>query len=373
MRVAVVGGYAESLVLFRGEMLRSMAAHGHDVIALAPENGAHIRATLGSMGVAYATIPLRRVGMNPFLDLAAVVSLTRAFRRFQADTVLVYTAKPVIYGSIAARLAGVPLRAAMITGVGSALGGGSGLRRRALSRLLLGLYAVALSQAHVVFFQNPDDERFFRSRGLVGGHQRVERINGSGVDLERYSPAPLPPGPITFLMVARLIREKGIGEYVDAARRVRSTRPDVRIQLLGALDTNPSGVSARELEAIRAEGVVEYLGSTSDVRPFLARAHVFVLPSFYGEGVPRSALEAMAMGRAVLTTDVPGCRETVEVGRNGLLVPPRDGAALAEAMLRMLDEPERLEGMGRESRAIAEERFDVHEVNRAILSALKLV
>lgn len=349
-----------------------MVAHGHEVLALAAENDTRVRAALESMGVAYATVPLYRAGTNPFRDVATLVSLSRTFRAFRADAVLVYTAKPVIFGSIAASVARVPLRAAMITGVGSALGGGSGLRRRALSALVRGMYGVALGQAHVVFFQNPDDERLFRSKGLVGDRHRVVRINGSGVNLERFSPAPLPPPPITFLMIARLIREKGVDQYVEAARRVRSTHPEIQIQLLGALDPNPSGISARELEVLRAEGAVEYLGSTSDVRPFLARAHVCVLPSYYGEGVPHAVLEAMAMGRAVLTTDVPGCRETVEGGRNGLLVPPRDAAALTEGMLWMLAEPERLESMGRESRAIAEERFDVQSVNRAILGAMGL-
>lgn len=372
MRVAVVGGLAQSLVSFRGEMLRSMAAHGHEVLALAPENDSGVRAALEDMGVSYATFPLHRTGTNPFQDLATVASLTRMLRKFRADAILAYAAKPVIYGLGAARLAGVPLRAAMITGVGSGLSGGSGLRRRALAAMLRGLYAVALGQADIVFFQNPDDERLFRTRGLVGNRHRVVPINGSGVDLERFSPAPVPPAPITFLMIGRLIREKGIGEYVEAARRVRGAHPDVQIQLLGALDPNPGGISTQELEVLRAEGAVEYLGSTSDVRQFIARAHVCVLPSYYGEGVPHSVLEAMAMGRPVLTTDVPGCRETVERGRNGYLVPPRDAGALAEAMLRMLAEPERLEPMGRESRVIAEERFDVHSVNRAILGAMGL-
>jgi len=348
-----------------------MVAKGHEVLALAPENDARVRAALDAMGVAYATIPLQRTGMNPLRDVTTVLSLARVYRKFRADAVLVYTAKPVVYGLIAARLAGVRLRAAMITGAGSALAGGSGLRQRALSSLLRNLYRVALGQAHVVFFQNPDDERLFRSMGLVGDGQRVVRINGSGVDLERFSPASMPAGPITFLMIGRLIRDKGVGEYVEAARRVRSAHPEVRIQLLGPLDSNPSAISLREVAAWRDEGAVEYLGTTSDVRPFLASAHVFVLPS-YGEGMPRSTLEAMAMGRAVLTTDVPGCRETVQGERNGLLVPARDAGALAEGMLRLLAEPERLEPMGQQSRTIAEERFDVHSVNQSILAAMGL-
>lgn len=371
VRVVVVGGFAESLVGFRGELLRSIAANGHEVLALAPEDDAGVRATLQAMGVAYATVPLHRTGMNPFRDALTVVSLTRTFRTFRADTVLVYAAKPVVYGLIAARLAGVRLRAAMITGAGSALVGGSGLRQRALSLLLRNFYRVALSQAHIVFFQNPDDERLFRSMGLVGDRHRVVLINGSGVDLERFSPAPLPPAPITFLMVGRLIRDKGVCEYADAARRVCRAHPEARFQLLGPLDSNPSAITSRELEAWRNEGAIEYLGTTSDVRPFLASAHIIVLPS-YGEGMPRSVLEAMAMGRAVLTTDVPGCRETVEDERNGLLVLARDASALAEGMLRMLAEPAWLAPMGQQSRIIAEERFDVHSVNREILVAIGL-
>jgi glycosyltransferase involved in cell wall biosynthesis len=160
-----------------------------------------------------------------------------------------------------------------------------------------------------------------------------------------------------------------VTEYIEAARIVHRAHPEVHIQLLGALDPNPSAISARELARWRTEGIVDYLGTTSDVRPFLARAHVCVLPS-YGEGMPRAILEAMATGRAILTTDVPGCRETVVAKRNGLLVPARDSQAIAEAMLQLIADPSGLERMGRESRAIAEERFDVHEVNRAILEAL---
>jgi len=371
MRIVVVGVYAKSLLTFRGELLRAMAANGHEVLALAPQDDQDVRAALQAMGVRFEVVPLNRSGMNPVQDVSTVWFLIKLFRSFRADSVLVYAAKPVVYGLIAARLAGVPLRAAMITGTGSILGGGTGLQRRALATVLRTLYRAALRYAHVVFFQNPDDERSFRSSRLVRTNQRVVRINGSGVDLVRYAVAPLPGSPTTFVMVSRLIRDKGVFEYVEAARRVRQRRPDAVFQLLGPMDTNVSALTPVELETLRQDGDIEYLGTLDDVRPVIAAAHVCVLPS-YGEGTPRSVLEAMAMGRAIITTDVPGCRETVEDGRNGRLVPVRDGPALAVAMLGLVDVPEQIKSMGRESRRIAEERFDVHDVNRTILQAMGL-
>jgi glycosyltransferase involved in cell wall biosynthesis len=369
VRIVVVGVLATSLLAWRGEMLRAMVSRGHAVLALAPEDNPDVRAALEAMGASFATVPMQRTGLDPLRDIATLTSLVRAMRRSRADVVFVYAAKPVVYGLIAARLAGVPLRVAMITGAGSAFGGGRGFRRRLLSWLVRELYRVALHQAHIVFFHNPDDERLFRSLGLVGARHDVVRINGSGIDLDYFSVVPLPSEPITFLMMARLIRDKGVREYVEAARQVRAIYPHARFQLLGSLDSNPSAISPAQLEAWQREGAIEYLGSTSDVRPFLARAHICVLPS-YGEGMPRSVLEALAMGRPVLTTDVPGCRETVEPGRNGFLVAAGDADALARAMLQMLAEPGDVARMGRQSRLIAEERFNVHDVNRTILVAM---
>lgn len=369
MRIVVVGVFARSLLAWRGALLASMVSNGQTVLALAPEDDVDVRRAFEAMGVEYGTVPMQRTGIDPLKDAALLASLVGRFRRIKTDIMFAYAAKPVVYGLLAARLARVPLRVAMITGTGSALGGGPGLQRRALSGILRTLYRIALAQAHVVLFQNPDDERLFRNLRLVGSRNRVTIVNGSGVDLAAFSFVPLPKGPTTFLMVARLIRDKGVREFVEAAAVVRETYPEARFQLLGALDTNPSAISQAELDDWRRDGVIEYLGSTSDVRPFLAAAHICVLPS-YGEGMPRSVLEAMATGRAVLTTDVPGCRETVQPGRNGLLVAPRDVGSLALGMSTMLASPDELGRMGRESRRIAEEKFDVEDVNRAILTAI---
>lgn len=373
-RVAFVGIQTTELLTFRREMLRAMVRAGHEVLAVAPEDDPEVRDALAAMHVQFIRVPLRRAGINPLRDVGTVVSLTRTFRRFRPDAVLLSAVKPVAFGALAARLAGVPVRAAMITGAGSALTGGAGrgARRRLLGALVRGLYRFGLSQVAIVFFQNPDDELLFRDLRLVGSRQRLVRIAGSGIDLAEFPVAPLPPPPMTFLMVARLLRDKGLLEYIAAAGRVKKRYPAVRFQLLGPLDPNPESITAAQLATIREEGTVEYLGAVADVRPFLAAAHVGVLPS-YREGTPRSILEAMATGRPIITTDAPGCRETVEPGENGFRVPSRDVEALADAMTELLDHPDQLQSMGAASRRLAETRFDVREVNAIILAAMGLL
>jgi glycosyltransferase involved in cell wall biosynthesis len=371
VKIVVIASLASSLVDFRGQMLRAMTSRGHMVVAAAPDESESVTDALADIGVRFVRVPMARAGLDPVDDLRTLIALHRLVRSEGADIVLAYTAKPVIYGLIAARLARVRLRAALISGRGSALAGGDGWQRRVLAGVMRALYAVALRGAHVIFFQNPDDEAFFRSSHLVGRRQRRVRINGSGVDLEHYAPAPLPDGPVTFLMVGRLLREKGVFEFVEAARLLRASGARARFQLLGGLDPNPSSISEDALRGLQEEGTIEYLGSVDDVRPAIADAHVIVLPSYH-EGMPRSVLEGMSMARAVITTDAPGCRETVVTGENGFLVPPRDAAALAEAMRALIAEPRLVTGMGQRGRRLAELRFDVHGVNQVILETLGL-
>ena len=371
MRVLVIASYAGSLTHFRGELLKEMVARGHDVLAVAPGETDEVTTALAGYGVRYRSVPMSRAGLDPIEDLRTIRTLHRQIREVSPDIVLAYTAKPVIYGMLAARAASVPVRAAMISGRGSALAGGAGSKRRALARLMTLMYAVSLRGAHLVFFQNADDEDLFRSSGMVGRHQRRVRIAGSGVDLAHFAPAALPDGPTTFLMMGRLLREKGVFEYVEAAREVKAAHPSARFLLLGGIDTNPTSIDEQTLARFQSAGVIEYLGRVSDVRPVVESAHVLVLPSYH-EGMPRSVLEGMSMGRAILTTDVPGCRDTVEPGVNGLLVPHADSTALATAMRALVDKRESVAAMGAESRRLAEQRFDVHEVNRVILAALGL-
>lgn len=369
-RVMVVGGLADSLINFRGPLLRRLVAEGHDVTACAPDAGAGVRRELAALGVSYRHVPIQRAGMNPMRDVGTVRALTALYREVQPDLVLTYTIKPVIYGSLAARLSGVPRICSLITGLGYSFGNAT-LRQRALNPVVRSLFRFALAHNEVVFFQNPDDLRQFVDAGLASDRQAV-LVNGSGVDLEHFRVAPLPEGTPTFLLTTRLLWEKGVGEYVEAARSLKAKYPAARFRLLGPLDPNPAAVSRAQLDAWSAEGVIEYLGSTDDVRPAIADTSVFVLPSAYREGTPRSILEAMAMGRAIITTDAPGCRETVRGDENGFLVPMSDSIALASAMERFLRDPGLVAPMGARSRAIAEEKYDVHLVNRVMMRAMGL-
>lgn len=369
MKVLVLGGYAPSLLNFRGPMLAEMAERGHEVVACAPGEDEAVRAGLAAHGVQYRPIAMQRTGTNVAKDIMSLRELVHLLRDERPDVFLGYTIKPVVFGNWAARLAGVSSRNAMITGLGYAFGAAS-WKQRMLGTVIRPMYRSALAGCDTVFFQNPDDQALFERLGLVRRDQ-VQRIHGSGVDLEHFCRAPLPAGAPTFLLIARLLADKGILEYVGAARQVKRDRPDVRFLLVGPLDSNPAAISASDVQAWHDEGVLEYLGEADDVRPHLAACHVYVLPS-YREGTPRTVLEAMATGRAIITTDASGCRETVEDGDNGFLVPVRDARSLATVMRRFLDDPALISNMGCRSRQIAEETYDVRKVNTVILDALGL-
>ncbi|MGN6103563.1 MAG: glycosyltransferase family 4 protein, partial [Kofleriaceae bacterium] len=328
MRVVVIGGWAPSLIKFRGPLLAALVARGHQVTAMAADGSPEVTAALGELGVAFEPLFLQRAGLDPRADLRTLITLTTRLRERAPDAVLAYTIKPVIYGMIAAALAGVGRRGAMITGLGYALTRARSPKQRVVAQVARGLYRLGLGRSHVVFFQNPDDRRELEQLGVVPRHVRVAMVRGSGVDLDHYAPSPLPDGPPRFLFVGRLLRDKGIGEFAEAAARVRARHPDARFQIVGWIDPNPESVSRADLDRWIAAGAVEYLGATDDIRPHLRAAHALILPS-YREGTPRSVLEAMSMGRAVITTDAPGCRETVVHGESGLLVPVGDAGALA--------------------------------------------
>lgn len=372
MKIAVISNVAVSLLNFRGPLLAEMCRRGHEVLAFAPDFDSDSRAALIAMGVQPIDFSMSRSGMNPLRELAVILELRRLLRQHRPDVSFAYFLKPVIYGTIAAWLAGVSRRYGAIEGLGFAFTPTekTDVRRWIVQLAVTFLARFAFMRMDRVIFLNPDDMKELSPRRLVGA-QRTVLLGAIGVDLQEWSVAPLPVGDVTFILIARLLRDKGIGEYVAAARILRADYPQVRFLLLGGLDRNPAAISKAEVESWVAEGLIEWPGHVP-VGPWLARASVFVLPSYYREGLPRSTQEAMAVGRPVITTDSPGCRETVVEGRNGFLVPPRDAVALASAMRHFLKHPQDIAPMGAESRKLAEERFDVHVQNARLLALMGL-
>nr|WP_314262447.1 glycosyltransferase family 4 protein [uncultured Devosia sp.] len=370
--VAIIGNQGFSLLNFRGPLIEDLVARGHKVYALAPQIDDDIAEALRTLGAEPVPIVLARTGTNPLADLASVWHLRKVLGRIGPDICLGYAAKPAIYGTLAAWLAGVPSRFAMIEGLGYVFmpRSGEGLAKRILRQTVIGLFRVALARADRVFFLNPDDIADFSALGLVQPFQPVN-IGGIGVDLDYWQPAPPVLDPVTFLFVGRLLKDKGVLDFIAAARQIKASYPGARFLLVGGIDENPESIAQSDVDIWVAEGLVEWAGHVP-VRPWLRQASVFVLPSYYREGVPRSTQEAMAMARPIITTDSVGCRETVEDGRNGHLVPVRDPDALARAMLAFIEVPDCIVTMGANSRAMAEARFDVRKVNATIIDTMGL-
>jgi glycosyltransferase involved in cell wall biosynthesis len=368
--VVLIGNAVEELINFRGSLIKAIIADGHRVVAFAPDYTLASRQAVQALGAEPAGYPLKRTGITPLSDLRSMLALRKALTNIRPDVVLSYTIKPVIWGTLAAWLAHVPRRIAMIEGLGFVFiddNNQPSIKRKFLRGIVFQLYRLALACAHRILMLNPDDVQYFISHGLAAKN-KILNIGGIGVDLAAWAITSLPSPPITFCLAARLLREKGICEYIEAARTIKARHPDTRFLLLGRLDENPGALQAEEVKQWIAEGLIEWPGHVS-MRDWLAQTSVFVLPS-YREGVPRSTQEAMAMGRPVITTNVPGCRETVIDGINGYLVPPRNATALAAAMEKFILDPGLISKMGKASRQIAEEKFDVRRINAVILRIL---
>ena len=375
MKVLIALNSAWNLLNFRSGLIKALVSQGHQVVLAAPADE-HVPA-LTALGASFVDLPMRSHGTNPLADLWLLWRFVRLLGSERPDVLLTYTAKPNVYGSLAAHWLGIPV-VNNIAGLGAVF-----IREGWLARLLEGLYRLALTRSRRVFFQNPDDEQLFLLKGLVRLGQTA-LLPGSGVDLKRFQPVPLPcaqsankqPGQrqFVFLMVARLLGDKGVYEYAQAAGLLRDRYPWAEFALLGFLDkSNPNAVTPERLSAWVRSGVLSYWGSSSDVRSELAQADCVVLPS-YREGTPRTLLEAAAMGRPLIATDVPGCREVVCDGVNGLLCKPKEAADLARQMEAILCMPQqRIQKMAEASRQWVQARFDeqiVIEQYRQAINAL---
>ncbi len=365
-KIFLVSRCAWTLFNFRAGLMRKLIENGNTVIG-GGAAGDGFEPKIEALGVKFNGLPVDKKGINPRADAKLFWTLYRWYREQQPDIVHHFTIKPVIYGSIAARMARIPKIVNTVTGLGYVF---TDEKITWLRRLVVGLYRISLKCADFTFFQNQDDLDFFLSRGLVK-KSRTALLPGSGVDCEHFSPMP-GPNPLeksqpTFLMVSRLLKDKGIYEFVEAARLVKEHHPKARFQLLGRRDVrNPNVVPESDLRSWDNQGLVSWSGEVSDVRPMMEKSDVVVLPS-YREGIPRALLEAAAMAKPIITTDAVGCREVVDDEINGLLVPVKDAPALARAMERMINDPEMRKRMGKVGRKKVELEFDEKIVIQKIL------
>ncbi|MBO2010375.1 glycosyltransferase family 4 protein [Hymenobacter negativus] len=368
MRVALVINTSWNIWNFRASLVRALQAAGHEVLAIAPPDDYSARLET-ELGCRFVPILMENKGTNPVKDAALTRRFYQIYRRERPDVVLHYTIKPNIYGSIAAKLAGIP-SINNVSGLGTVF-----IIKNFVSKVALGLYRFAFRFPAKVFFQNGDDRQLFLDNGLVR-QEITDLLPGSGVDTRKFRPAGqfVRQIPFVFLMVARVLYEKGVVEYFEAAKIIRSVLPGTRIQLLGGLDeAGGVGVPRATFEEWLKAGDIEYLGRSDDVAAHLHKADCVVLPS-YREGTPKTLLEAAAVGKPLVTTDVPGCRETVVDGLNGYLCQVRSGEDLAAKMLKVLQLPEaELEAMGKASRHLAETKFDERLVLEKYLSAVAAV
>lgn len=380
MRVVIMGSQARSMANFWPTLIKLLVGSGHQVFCFVPktDDAADARAIerLRQWGAEVIALPLDRRGLNPVRDLITLHHIYRALKSIRPDVFFGYAIKPVIYGSIAARLAGVPGRYAMITGLGYTFEADS-LPKKLLTLAASSLYRFSLRFCRAVFFQNSDDIAHFRALKIIPGAGgvsdasalQVKMIRGTGVDIEHFAAAPPKQSPPTFLLIGRVIEAKGVREFADAASILRKKYPMASFQILGPLESGPGSIPESELREWSDAGSIEYLGATDDVRPFIANASVMVLPS-YREGLPTSIMEGMSMGRPAVVADAPGSRDLVQEGVNGYLVPVRNPAALAAGMERFIVNPELIVVMGETSRKLAETQYDARLVAAALLKLI---
>lgn len=368
MKIAVLSSHTPSLFWFRMDMMQHFISLGHEVVAIADEPAEHWKDKFTAKGIKYIQADINRTGTNPINDFKTLISLRKILKAEAPDKIFTYQAKTVIYGTMAANMLGIYDVYPLIAGIGSVFLSEK-FKSKIIAAILKTEYRFALRKCEQVFFQNPDDVQMFDKLGIVKRNKAV-MLNGSGVNLDTFNVQPMPEN-FAFLCISRLIKDKGVLEYLEASRIVKETYPDVRFLLVGPFDSNPSAIKADALKPYIESGVIEYFGEQSDVRPYLAQCNVFVLAS-YREGTPKTVLEAMASCRAIITTDAPGCRQTVINGVNGFLIPVADISALVDKMEYMIENRESVKAMAEKGRAIVEERFDVKMVNRTIAKAMKI-
>ena len=374
LKIVLIGTLTSSALGFRRELIQDLVSRGHSVYVLAINYDQASTQKIRSLGAVPVPYKFSRTGLNPIKDLINTLYLAKELWRIKPDRVLSYFAKPVIFGTLAASLAGIKQRFAMLEGLGAAFTEQpekASLRMRFIKKTQCRLYKLALPLAKRVIFLNRDDaDELINIEGIRVNARSI--LGPIGLDLKMF-PYSIPPvDPVRFVFVGRLLRDKGVYEYIAAASQLKADFPDVIFSIIGGLDTdNPRALSAEDLAAIVAEGGIEYCGEVDNMAHHLAASSVFVLPS-YREGYPRSTQEAMAIGRPIITTDVPGCRETVNDGVNGFLIPPWQVEVLVDKMRYFIEHKHEIVVMGRQSYQFAKDNFDVTKVNDKLIKLMDL-
>lgn len=375
-KIVIIGTVASSILSFRANLIQALLKKQYNVYAFVSEYTQDELDGIAALGAIPITYELNRGGMNPLADAKATYALSKKIKEIVPDLVLSYFSKPVIFGTLAAKIAKVPQAVGMLEGLGYAFTEQpEGLSKKAklIKSIQVFLYKIALPKLDNIIFLNPDDLKDL----LEIYHIKVKQVNilgGIGLDLDEYTYQPIETTglPISFLFIGRMLKEKGIHDFIAAAKIVKQSYPDVQFTVLGTIDSsNPGALQQSELDRLVFSNIINYPGQVDNVQKWIAASHIFVLPS-YREGVPRSTQEAMAIGRAVITTDVPGCRETVIDGINGFLVEKWNPQALAEKMIYFIENPEQIKIMGDASYKIAQEKFDADKVNKRLIDMLEL-
>jgi len=363
MDIVVVSSHTSSLFWFRMDMMQEFIKSGHNVIAFGSESEDDWKVRFKNYNIEYKQLYVKRNSINLIADLKTFFQLYCFFKKNNINKVFLYQAKTIIYGSMAAKLAGLKDIYSLMAGLGS-IYRGEGFKNKLMKFIISYQYKIAFLYNKKVIFQNVDDRDEFIASKIVTKN-KTEIINGSGVNLNKFQIKPL-PDKLTFLFIGRLIKDKGIVEFLEACKFVKKKYKDINCILVGPFDTNPTALLKKDLDEYIENNIIEYYGEQSDIPLFISKASILVLPSYH-EGTPKTVLEAMAMGRLIITTNAPGCKETVVDGLNGFLIPVKDTDALIDKMEYLINNPTVIPTMGVEGRKIAELKYDVNKVNSDIL------
>lgn len=369
-RILLLSSLDSSLTNFRGDFIKSLVSNGYEVYAGAPEFTSENHKKIKILGAIPIQYNLQRTGLNPFRDFKTILELKKLISDNKIDLVFPYTVKPVVYGSIAANMNNTPV-ISLITGLGFAFTGLT-FKARLLQRLNEFLYKISIRKNKIIVFQNSDDYQLFLDRKIISKKQKVEFVSGSGVNLKWFKTRVNEnvSDTISFIIVSRLIKEKGIDLYMEAAQKLKVKFPKAKFHIIGAPGNSPSSIKSEKLNKFHKNGTIVFHGSQNNVSEHLFKRDIFVLPTYYREGIPRSILEALSVGMPIITTNTPGCKETVINGKNGFLVKPQNLDELIKAMEYFLVNKEKIKEMGINSRRYAEERFDVNIINKDLLKMI---